>query len=133
MTIPGTGDTADKGAAHGAGGDAGGGAHGPAHGDGGHDDLVHEVPFDPWVIFFALVGLTAVSWLTDLMHMAAKPTGVVVLTVALCKASLVTLYFMHLKYEARWKWFLLIPPLVVAVILALVLTPDVGHRHLPWL
>jgi cytochrome c oxidase subunit 4 len=45
------------------------------------------------------------------------------------KALLVVLFFMHVKYEASWKYVLTIPASIMAVFLALALVPDVGLRR----
>jgi cytochrome c oxidase subunit 4 len=41
---------------------------------------------------------------------------------------LVILFFMHLKYEADWKYVLTIPASIMSIFLALALVPDVGMR-----
>jgi hypothetical protein len=38
------------------------------------------------------------------------------------------LFFMHLKYEADWKYVLTIPATFMSVFLVLALIPDVGRR-----
>jgi cytochrome c oxidase subunit IV len=45
------------------------------------------------------------------------------------KAMLVVLFFMHVKYEASWKYVLTIPASIMAIFLALALVPDVGLRR----
>ena len=44
------------------------------------------------------------------------------------KALLVVLFFMHLKYEANWKYVLTIPTLGMAAFLVIALGPDIGAR-----
>lgn len=50
------------------------------------------------------------------------------LAVACTKAMLVILFFMHLKYEASWKFVLTIPPAIMSLLLMLALVPDIGRR-----
>lgn len=49
---------------------------------------------------------------------------VLILGVAILKATLVVLIFMHLKYDWRLLYFLLIPVCIMAVMMMVVLLPD---------
>lgn len=49
--------------------------------------------------------------------------------VSCSKALLVILFFMHVKYEASWKYVLTVPPAIMAVFLILALVPDIGLRN----
>ncbi|HZW33038.1 MAG TPA: cytochrome C oxidase subunit IV family protein [Isosphaeraceae bacterium] len=44
------------------------------------------------------------------------------------KASLVAWYFMHLKFEGKWVYFMIVPACVLAAVLVLALTPDVAMK-----
>jgi cytochrome c oxidase subunit 4 len=44
------------------------------------------------------------------------------------KAMLVILFFMHLKWEANWKYVLTVPASIMSIFLMLMLVPDVGRR-----
>ena len=48
--------------------------------------------------------------------------------VSCVKASLVVLVFMHLMWEANWKYVLTIPAGMMSIFLVLMLIPDVGNR-----
>ena len=50
------------------------------------------------------------------------------MTVSCAKAMLVILFFMHLKWEANWKYVLTIPASMMSVFLLLMLVPDIGLR-----
>jgi cytochrome c oxidase subunit 4 len=108
-------------------------AHAPAA---AHDEAEHHhdpsqgLPFNPFVIFAVLVVLTAVSWLADKMQasLSVMSISVIVMFVSMCKASLVIAFFMHFKYEGKWKYVLTIPPLIMAVWVMVSLIPDVGRR-----
>ena len=50
------------------------------------------------------------------------------LAVSCAKASLVILFFMHLKWEANWKYVLTIPASIMSIFLMLMLVPDIGRR-----
>ena len=51
------------------------------------------------------------------------------MAVSCAKAALVMLFFMHLKYEANWKYVLTIPAAIMSVLLMLLLVPDIGWRY----
>jgi cytochrome c oxidase subunit 4 len=50
------------------------------------------------------------------------------MAVSCTKAMLVILFFMHVKYEANWKYVLTIPAAMMSIFLLLMLVPDVGMR-----
>ena len=50
------------------------------------------------------------------------------MAVSCTKALLVVLFFMHLLYEANWKYVLTIPTIFMSIFLVLMLIPDVGMR-----
>ena len=50
------------------------------------------------------------------------------LAMAITKATLVGWYFMHLKFEGRWVYFMLVPAGVLATIFVLALYPDIGMQ-----
>ena len=50
------------------------------------------------------------------------------MAVSCCKAMLVILFFMHLIWEANWKWVLTIPASCMSLFLVVALVPDVGMR-----
>ena len=49
--------------------------------------------------------------------------------VSTVKAMLVMLFFMHLLWEANWKYVLTIPSAMMSLFLLLMLVPDVGCRR----
>ncbi len=58
-------------------------------------------------------------------HMTALIAGL--MTMALVKAALVALYFMHVKFEGRWVYLLMAPVTFLAVVLVLALVPDMAY------
>jgi cytochrome c oxidase subunit 4 len=84
------------------------------------------------LIFYWLVGLTAATYLAAPLKHAEIFTEFLViiwvLAIACSKASLVAMFFMHLKFEGRWKFVLVVPPLVMACVLVLALVPDIAVR-----
>jgi cytochrome c oxidase subunit 4 len=80
----------------------------------------------------ALVFLTACSYWT---YTPFWPFGeslaikrLWMMAVSCTKAMLVILFFMHLKWEANWKWILTVPASLMSLLLVLALVPDVGLR-----
>ena len=86
-----------------------------------------------FVIFLALCFLTAMSfftyssyWPQALDSDSIKRTFM--MAVSCTKAMLVILFFMHLLWEANWKYALTIPASLMSLFLVLMLIPDVGMR-----
>jgi hypothetical protein len=50
------------------------------------------------------------------------------MAVSCTKAMLVILFFMHLKWEANWKWVVTVPASMMSILLMLALVPDIGRR-----
>ena len=51
------------------------------------------------------------------------------MAVSCTKAMLVIMFFMHLLWEANWKWVLTIPASFMSIFLMLMLVPDIGWRQ----
>jgi|SRR6516162_10257791 len=87
-----------------------------------------------WMIFAFLCILTGLSWLADkmgdwgLLHKGIFLTFIV-LAVACAKALFVMMYFMHLKFEGKWKFVLLAPTIVLAMAIPAALMPDIGSHY----
>jgi cytochrome c oxidase subunit 4 len=87
-------------------------------------------------VFLALCVLTVASFWTysDFpvrwpFHNQPAVGWAFMFAVACSKAMLVILFFMHVKYEASWKYVLTVPPAIMAVFLGLALVPDIGLRN----
>src|SRR6516164_630257 len=86
------------------------------------------------MIFAFLCILTGLSWLADkmgdwgLLHKGTLLTFIV-LAVACAKALFVMMYFMHLKFEGKWKFVLLTPTIVLAMAIPAALMPDIGSHY----
>jgi cytochrome c oxidase subunit IV len=59
-------------------------------------------------------------------HFLSLVLGLV--SLALVKAGMVGWYFMHLKFERKWVYLLIIPACVMAVFLTLMLYPDMAMK-----
>lgn len=84
-----------------------------------------------WV-FLALLILTGISFgfgsLIPYMKGAKGVAWAVMMAVSCMKALLVMLFFMHLLWEANWKYVLTIPASIMSLLVVLALVPDVGMR-----
>jgi cytochrome c oxidase subunit 4 len=83
-------------------------------------------------IFVALCVLTTFSFLTYFdfwrNHVPIEISRAFMMAVSCTKAMLVIMFFMHLKWEANWKWVLTVPASIMSALLILALVPDVGLR-----
>ncbi len=110
-------------------------SHAPSdsHGDGahGHDDHGHGGVGKYVAVFLALCVLTAISFGVANSPIMKAPTiaWVVMMAVSVMKALLVMLFFMHLIWEANWKYILTIPATMMSIFLVLALVPDIGMRY----
>jgi cytochrome c oxidase subunit 4 len=89
----------------------------------------HHPHVNYWAIFFALCLLTVVSWMADELGKKGLVLAIVVLSVACFKAMFVMLYFMHLKFEGKWKFVLLAPTMILALAIPAALMPDIGSHY----
>jgi cytochrome c oxidase subunit IV len=98
--------------------------------DHGHDN--HEGIAKYIYVFIALCVLTSASFFTYSslwpFHAQPKIGWAFMMAVSCTKAMLVILFFMHVKYEANWKYVLTIPAAFMSMFLILALVPDVGLR-----
>ncbi len=105
-----------------------------AHGH-GHDDHDHGGLGKYLYVFGALCVLTAASFWTYAdwpvkwpYHRQPEVGWAFMMAVASTKAMLVILFFMHVKYEASWKYVLTVPPAIMSILLMCALIPDIGMR-----
>ena len=96
-----------------------------------HDDHAHP-HVNYLAIFIALCVCTVISVIFDLVPLSRRVVAVLVLAVAVAKAQYVMRYFMHLKFEGKWKYVLLLPTAILACGIPLALAPDIGlHYYTP--
>jgi cytochrome c oxidase subunit 4 len=108
--------------------------HGHEHGHEPHGHDAHHGGVGKYLlVFLALCGLTTMSFFT---YSAAWPWRdqpqvgwAFMMAVSCTKALLVVLFFMHVIWEANWKYVLTIPAAMMAVFMAIMLIPDVGMRN----
>lgn len=89
----------------------------------------HQPHVNSLAIFIALCVCTVISVVFDIVPMNRQLVAVLVLAVAVAKAQFVMRYFMHLKFEGRWKYVLLLPTAILACGLPLALAPDIAMHY----
>ena len=75
-------------------------------------------------IFCYLAILTVIEIAVIYMPLAKFTIGVLLCALALSKAVLVAMYFMHLRFETRTLGMIAVVPLLIATLLIFVLLPD---------
>jgi len=81
-------------------------------------------------IFYLLAALTALEIGVVFVPIAKLITAIALIGMALVKAALVALYFMHLKYEKRTLGIIALTPLILCTLLIVSLLPDLtGTPH----
>lgn len=108
----------------------------PPHGShDDHDDAHHHAHggVGKYVaVFVALLVLTLFSFVVGssatLRENAPAVMWALMMAVSCAKAMLVILFFMHMLWEANWKYVLTIPASMMSLFLLLMLIPDVGRR-----
>lgn len=99
-----------------------------------HDDHSgeHHGSYSTYMaVFVALLILTAMSFFignSSIKETAPTVAWAAMMAVSCGKAMLVMLFFMHLKWEANWKYVLTIPASLMSIFLVLMLVPDIGLR-----
>lgn len=84
------------------------------------------------MVFVALCVLTAFSFAVGnsqtLRENSPGTMWAMMMAVSCAKAMLVILFFMHVLWEANWKYVLTIPASMMSMFLLLMLVPDIGRR-----
>ncbi|HSB71677.1 MAG TPA: cytochrome C oxidase subunit IV family protein [Candidatus Methylomirabilis sp.] len=77
-------------------------------------------------IFWWLLALTILEVGVIFMPLARVLIAILLVGMALSKASLVAMYFMHLKFEKRTLGLIAVTPLLLCVLLVFALLPDLS-------
>ena len=78
-------------------------------------------------IFWYLAVLTVIEIVVIYLPIAKLAIGVMLVSLASTKASMVALYFMHLRLEVKTLGYIALTPVVIGTLLVLVLLPDSLH------
>src|SRR5688572_18145728 len=106
-------------------------SHPPHHDDDAHHHA-HGGVRKYVLVFLALLALTAISFAVGnsqtLRENSPGTMWAMMMAVSCAKAMLVILFFMHILWEANWKYVLTIPASMMSIFLLLMLIPDIGRR-----
>src|SRR5260221_14416943 len=92
----------------------------------GHVEPVPHHKVNYLAVFGLLVALTIVTVAVAVFQIKSEVTKVLLaLTIATIKASAVVLYFMHMKFEGKLIYLILLVPLTFCILLVVSLLPDV--------
>lgn len=80
-------------------------------------------------VFGALAFLTLAEVVVAFLPIAKLVIVVFLLAMAMTKALLVAMYYMHLRYDRWILAFIAASPLILAAILVLALLPDIAFRR----
>src|ERR1022692_1215436 len=90
---------------------------------------IHIVPIPVYLgVFFLLVIGTLVTWQVSLIDLG-RWNAVVALTIAVCKATLVVLFFMHVKYSPKLTKLVVIAGVFWLIILLTMTESDLLTRN----
>jgi caa(3)-type oxidase subunit IV len=78
----------------------------------------HHISRRTYLIVFAwLAAMTAIEVLVAALPLPEIVTIIVLVTLAIIKAALVVLYYMHLRYDSGYYWIILIVPIFFVLLL----------------
>lgn len=77
-------------------------------------------------IFWVLLVLTIVEVALTFLGLPKLLLGSLLVILAVWKAALVAMYFMHLKFERRTLAMIAVVPFILCLFLILMLLPDIG-------
>jgi cytochrome c oxidase subunit 4 len=94
----------------------------------GHTETLPHHPVPYYLIFGVLVVLTIVTVAVAFLEIHSEIAKVLLaLAIASIKASAVAFFFMHLKFEGKLIYLILIVPLLLCVLLVVALIPDIVY------
>src|SRR3982751_4861663 len=95
----------------------------PAH---GHAEPTPHHKVNYLAVFITLVVLTVVTVVVAFVNLKSEVAKVLLaLAIASIKATAVILYFMHVKFEGKLIYLILIVPITFCLLLVISLLPDV--------
>jgi cytochrome c oxidase subunit 4 len=82
-------------------------------------------------IFYWLTALTALEIGVIYMPLVKLVIAILLIGLAISKASLVAMYFMHLKFEKPTLVLIALCPVTLCILLTFALLPDLAHMLAP--
>ena len=90
-------------------------------------EAVHKEPNYMGVFWWLLI-LTIIELLVIYLPVTKLAIAVMLVVLAVTKAALVAMYFMHLKFERITLGWIALSPFILCVFLILMLLPDIFPR-----
>jgi caa(3)-type oxidase subunit IV len=93
-----------------------------------HDDPDHHSKvFRAYLtVFIALSVFTLISFIVNWIYGIGSGTGAaIIMAVAVIKACLVGIIFMHLKWDWYKLYFMIVPAFIIGTMMIIVLLPDI--------
>jgi len=90
-------------------------------------ETTHQEP-NYMAVFWWLLILTILEIAVIYMPIVRVAVVILLVSMAISKATLVALYFMHLKFEKRTLGIIALSPFILCLFLILMLTPDIFPR-----
>ena len=78
-------------------------------------------------IFWYLAVLTVIEIAVIFAPLPRLTIGVLLVALACAKATMVAMYFMHLRVETKTLGYIALTPILIGTLLVLVLLPDTQH------
>ena len=93
------------------------------------DQEMHVESHAPYLkVFFVLLVFTLIEYFYAMWFKDSFTTLVLgLMTCAVLKAGLVGWFFMHLKFEGNWVYYLLVPAGILACVFIFALIPDIAN------
>ncbi len=89
----------------------------------------HHRATNYWAVWIWLAVLTILEvGVTFIPELSTLYKAILLIALAVGKALLVALYFMHLRFETRTLGAIVLTPFVICVFLVFMLMPDVGFE-----
>jgi cytochrome c oxidase subunit 4 len=83
------------------------------------EPATRHIPRRTYLIVFAwLAAMTAIEVLVAALPLPEIVTIIVLVALAVIKAGLVVLYYMHLRYDSFYYWIILLVPIGFVLLLA---------------
>jgi caa(3)-type oxidase subunit IV len=84
-----------------------------------HEPTTHHISNRTYIIVFVwLTVFTAIEVAVAAMGLPDSAKVIVLVALAVLKALLVVLFYMHLRYDSKWYWITLIVPIFFIISIA---------------
>ncbi len=78
------------------------------------------------LVFVGLLILTSISFFASEAIGSKTTTVLLVMGLSSLKTLLVAMFFMHVKFEGKWLYVILVPSCILAAVLICALLPDIA-------